>query len=74
MAMAGDTQIPHRQANAWHCRGLVDRDADRLLRAADRYLDAGRPLPSAKALEAAAGAFVDQRRAGSGPGRVQPRG
>jgi DNA-binding CsgD family transcriptional regulator len=58
-AMADDTEIPHRQANAWHCRGLVDHDASRLLRAADRYHDAGRPLPSAKALEAAAGALVD---------------
>ena len=60
VAMADDTEIPHRQANALHCRGLVDRDADRLLRAADRYRDAGRPLPGAKALEAAAGALVDQ--------------
>jgi DNA-binding CsgD family transcriptional regulator len=58
-AMADDTEIPHRQANAWHCRGLVDHDAGRLLRAADRYHDAGRPLPRAKALEAAAGALVD---------------
>ena len=59
VAMADDTEIPHRQANAWHCRGLVNRDASRLLRAADRYHDAGRPLPRAKALEAAAGALVD---------------
>jgi DNA-binding CsgD family transcriptional regulator len=59
LALADDTEIPHRQANAWHCRGLVDHDAGRLLRAADRYHDAGRPLPRAKALEAAAGAFVD---------------
>ncbi|MGH3122532.1 MAG: LuxR C-terminal-related transcriptional regulator, partial [Streptosporangiaceae bacterium] len=59
MAMADDTEIPHRQANAWHCRGLVDQDPGRLLRAADRYHDAGRPLPRAKALEAAAGALVD---------------
>jgi DNA-binding CsgD family transcriptional regulator len=59
MAMADDTEIPHRQANALHCGGLVDHDASRLLRAADRYHDAGRPLPCAKALEAAAGALVD---------------
>ncbi|HEX3388281.1 MAG TPA: AAA family ATPase [Streptosporangiaceae bacterium] len=57
--LADDTEIPHRQATAWHCMGLVDRDASRLLRAADRYHDAGRPLPNAKALEAAAGALVD---------------
>ncbi len=59
VAMADDTEIPHRQANALHCRGLLDHDATRLLRAADRYDDASRPLPRAKALEAAAGALVD---------------
>ena len=58
-ALADDTEIPHRQATAWHCRGLVEQDAGRLLRAADRYHDAGRPLPRAKALEAAAGALVN---------------
>ena len=58
-ALADNTDIPHRQANAWHCRGLVDHDPGRLLRAAERYHDAGRPLPRAKALEAAAGALVD---------------
>jgi DNA-binding CsgD family transcriptional regulator len=58
-ALADDTEIPHRQATAWHCQGLVDHDTGRLLRAADRYHDAGRPLPRAKALEAAAGALVD---------------
>jgi DNA-binding CsgD family transcriptional regulator len=58
-ALVDDTEIPHRQATAWHCRGLVDHDASRLLRAADRYRDAGRPLSRAKALEAAAGALVD---------------
>jgi DNA-binding CsgD family transcriptional regulator len=57
--LAGDTQIPHRQANALYCRGLVDADASRLLKAAERYRDARRPLLSAKALEAAAGTFVD---------------
>ncbi len=57
-ALADDTEIPHRQATALLCRGLVDHDAG-LLRAADRYHDAGRPLPRAKALEAAAGALVD---------------
>ncbi|MCW2907906.1 MAG: LuxR family transcriptional regulator, partial [Actinomycetia bacterium] len=59
VAFARDSQIPHRQANALCCRGLVDHDASRLLRAAERYHDARRPLLSAKALEAAAGAFVD---------------
>ena len=37
----------------------MDRDAPRLLAAAERYDDAGRPLLRAKALEAAAERFVD---------------
>jgi DNA-binding CsgD family transcriptional regulator len=56
--LATDSEIPHRQANALYCRGLLDRDAPRLLAAAVRYDDASRPLMSAKALEAAAGEFV----------------
>lgn len=59
VAFAEDSEIPHRQANALCCRGLVDHDAGRLLRAAERYHDARRPLLGAKALEAAAGALVD---------------
>jgi DNA-binding CsgD family transcriptional regulator len=58
MALAAESEIPHRQANALYCHGLLDGDASRLLRAAERYRDACRPLPRAKALEAAAGAFV----------------
>ena len=57
--LAAESEIPHRQANALYCRGLLDHDAPRLLAAAERYGEAGRPLPSAKALEAAAGHFVD---------------
>ena len=58
-ALAAESEIPHRQANALYCRGLLDHDAARLLAAAERYDDAGRPLLRAKALEAAAGDFVD---------------
>jgi DNA-binding CsgD family transcriptional regulator len=58
-ALGAESEIPHRQANALYCRGLLDRDAPRLLAAAERYDDAGRPLLSAKALEAAAGHFVE---------------
>jgi len=58
-ALAAGSDIPHRQANALYCRGLLDHDASRLLVAAERYGDAGRPLLRAKALEAAAGEFVD---------------
>jgi DNA-binding CsgD family transcriptional regulator len=57
-ALAAESEIPHRQANALYCRGLLDQDATRLLAAAERYGDASRPLPRAKALEAAAEEFV----------------
>ncbi len=68
VALAAESEIPHRQANALYCSGLLDHDATRLLAAADRYSDATRPLLSATALEAAAGDFVctgdrDQARA-----------
>jgi len=58
-ALAADSAIPRRQANGLYCRGLLDSDAPRLLAAAERYDEAGRPLMKAKALEAAAGHFVD---------------
>jgi DNA-binding CsgD family transcriptional regulator/tetratricopeptide (TPR) repeat protein len=57
--LAAESQIPHRQASALYCRGLLDRDAARLLAAAERYHQASRPLQRAKALEAAAGNFID---------------
>ena len=57
-ALAADSQIQHRQANANYCRGLLDHDATQLLAAADRYEQAGRPLPKAQALEAAAREFI----------------
>jgi DNA-binding CsgD family transcriptional regulator len=58
-ALAAGSEIPHRQANALYCRSLLDHDGPRLLTAAERYEAAGRPLPRAKALEAAAGYFVE---------------
>jgi DNA-binding CsgD family transcriptional regulator len=57
--LAEGSPIPNRQANALYCQGMLDRDADTLLTAARRYADAGRPLPRAKALEAAAECFVE---------------
>src|SRR6516165_5697793 len=57
--LAAESEIPHRQANVLYCRGLLDHDAPRLIAAAERYDDASRPLLRAKALEAAAGHFVD---------------
>ena len=58
-ALAAESEISHRQANALYCRGLLDHDGPRLRAAAERYDDAGRPLLTAKALEAAAVHFVD---------------
>jgi DNA-binding CsgD family transcriptional regulator/tetratricopeptide (TPR) repeat protein len=66
-ALADATDIPHRRAAALFCRGLLDGDPTVLLRAAGRYQGAGRPLPQAQALEAAALAFV----AGADPGSAQ---
>ncbi|HEX5298559.1 MAG TPA: AAA family ATPase [Streptosporangiaceae bacterium] len=57
--LAADSEVPHRQANALYCQGLLDHDAERLMTAAERYGEASRPLLRAKALEAAAGHFVD---------------
>jgi DNA-binding CsgD family transcriptional regulator/tetratricopeptide (TPR) repeat protein len=57
--LAEESEIPHRQANALYCQGMVDRDPCVLLAAAQRYADAGRPLPRAKALEAAAECLVE---------------
>jgi DNA-binding CsgD family transcriptional regulator len=58
-ALANGSQIPHQQANALYCRGLVDRDHAVLLEAARRHADAGRPLARARALEAAAECLVE---------------
>jgi DNA-binding CsgD family transcriptional regulator/tetratricopeptide (TPR) repeat protein len=62
---AEGSEIPHRQANALYCVGLVDHDAQKLAAAAQRYADASRPLLMAKAYEAAAEEFVqlDDRQA-----------
>jgi len=57
-ALAEGSEIPHRQANALYCGGLLDHDAKRLLAAAARYQDASRPLLAAKASEAAAVEFL----------------
>jgi DNA-binding CsgD family transcriptional regulator len=57
--LAAGSQIPHRQASVLYCRGMIDRDGTLLLAAAQRYADAGRPLPRAMALEAAAECLVE---------------
>jgi DNA-binding CsgD family transcriptional regulator len=58
-AVAEESDVPHRLAIGPHCRGLLDRDPAQLLRAASHYLTAGRPLPRAQALEAAAVLLAD---------------
>jgi hypothetical protein len=58
VALAGEGQVPHRQATALYCQGLLAHDAVLLVAAAGRYEDASRPLMRAKALEAAAGEFA----------------
>ena len=63
--LARDSQVPHRQASALFCRGLLDRDAGLLLEAADRYRDASRPLEGAQALEAAAEIFLERDERGA---------
>jgi DNA-binding CsgD family transcriptional regulator len=57
--LAVGSQIPRQQSTALYCGGLLDRDATRLLAAAERYREASRPLLRAMALEAAAEVFVD---------------
>jgi DNA-binding CsgD family transcriptional regulator len=57
-ALATGSEVPHRQANARYCRGLLNHDAAELMWAADRYGEASRPLLQAKALEAAASEFI----------------
>jgi DNA-binding CsgD family transcriptional regulator len=56
--LARRSQVPHRLGTAAYCRGLLVRDPFLLQHAADRYKDAGRPLLTAKALEAAAIGFA----------------
>jgi DNA-binding CsgD family transcriptional regulator len=66
--LAAGSPVPHRLATNLFCSGLLDHDPARLLEAAERYGQAGRTLFSAKALEVAAGDFLqaddrDQARA-----------
>lgn len=67
-SLAAESTILHRQATGLYCGGLVERDAARLLKAAECYRQASRNLLQAMALEAAAESFVsvgdrDQARA-----------
>ncbi|KAA2252546.1 AAA family ATPase [Solihabitans fulvus] len=64
-ALGGAAAAPHRRAASRYCRGLLDDDPATLLLAADAYREAGRPLPRAAALEAAAVGFADAGDRGS---------
>jgi DNA-binding CsgD family transcriptional regulator/tetratricopeptide (TPR) repeat protein len=57
--VARASEVPHRQAVAPHCRGLLDHDPGQLLEAAEHYQAAGRLLPRAQAMEAAGVALAD---------------
>jgi DNA-binding NarL/FixJ family response regulator len=52
--LASDDEVPHRVASVSYASGLVDGDADALLRAAAEYGEAGQPLLRAKSYEASA--------------------
>ncbi|HTF09036.1 MAG TPA: helix-turn-helix transcriptional regulator, partial [Asanoa sp.] len=58
--MAQDSVGPHRRAVAQHCKSLLDNDPAGLVEAANGYREAGRPLPRAQALEAAALILADR--------------
>jgi ATP/maltotriose-dependent transcriptional regulator MalT len=58
--LASRSRVPHRLAAAAYCRGMLDNDPIMLMRAAEHYSEAGRPLPRAKAFEAAAVAFAER--------------
>jgi DNA-binding NarL/FixJ family response regulator len=57
-ALAAESETPRREANTLYCHGIIDHDPAQLLRAAECYAAANRPLLRAKAVEAAAADFV----------------
>ena len=71
-ALAAGSEIPHRQANALYCRGLLDRDAPRLLAAAERYHDASGPA-AGQGAGGGGRALRRRRRQDPGAGRVHRR-
>ncbi|MDG4827523.1 AAA family ATPase [Asanoa sp. WMMD1127] len=60
VALGEDSLAPHRRAVMLHCQSLVTNDPAGLLEAANGYRAAGRPLPRAQALEAAALALAER--------------
>ncbi|GIF73907.1 ATP-binding protein [Asanoa siamensis] len=60
VAFGEGSPVPHRRAVALHCQSLLANDPAGLLEAANGYRAAGRPLPRAQALEAAALALAER--------------
>ena len=58
-ALAAGSEIPHRLATAAYCRAVLNHDGPALVTAAERYEAARRPVPAARALEAAATELLD---------------
>ncbi|MBC6449843.1 helix-turn-helix transcriptional regulator [Actinokineospora xionganensis] len=58
--LAEHSDIPHRVGGALLCRGLLAHDPATLLLAADHFAEAGRPLPRAHAMHAAAVEFAER--------------
>ena len=71
-ALAAGSEIPHRQANALYCRGLLDHDAPRLLAAAERYDDASRPLLKGEGTGGGRRRVRRRRRPRPGADRIHP--
>lgn len=60
VAAGESSPAPHRRAVSLHCHSLLTNDPAGLLEAANGYRAAGRPLPRAQALEAAALALAER--------------
>jgi tetratricopeptide (TPR) repeat protein len=72
IALAAESEIPHRQAAALYCRGLLDHDASQLLAAAARYDDASRPAAKGEGSRGGSQAVRRRRRSRPGAGCVHP--
>lgn len=63
--LASDDEVTHRVASVSYAAGLVDGDANTLLRAAAEYGEAGQPLFRAKSYEAAAVVRAEDGKSGA---------
>ena len=69
-ALAAGSDVPHRQANALYCRGLLYQDAPRLLAAAERYDHASLAAAEGDGARGGRRELRGHRRPRSGPGGV----